>query len=429
MNILVVDDEKNIRKVLKMIIQDLGYVYFGAKNTYEADKILKSQIVNLVILDIKMPQKNGIDYLKELKTKYPDIPVLMLTAHGNISLAVDSMKIGAVDFLEKDVDESKIKNKILNVIKKGENVSNLNIDNLVINDRKMVNLINEVKKVAKKDINILIKGESGVGKEEIAKYISKLSDRNSKKFFPINCGAIPETLFESEMFGYEKGAFTGASTLKKGIFEKVDGGILFLDEVCELDLKSQVALLRVLEDKKFYRLGGKKSIHSDFRIISATNQNIEKMINNNKFRKDLYFRINSYEIEVPPLRERKDDIIPLARYFIEQFSKKYNIERKMMHEDVKIFLKNYIWKGNIRELKNFIEELMILSEGKYLYYDREHIINDTKIDFKEILQQKEIDILTKVYKITDGDLDKMQDLLSLSKEKIIERLNKHEIID
>jgi DNA-binding NtrC family response regulator len=348
MNILVVDDEKNIRKVLKMIIEDLGYNFYGAENTKKADSKLKQENINLIILDIKMPQKNGIDYLKEIKTKHPNIPVLMLTAHGNVSIAVDSMKIGAVDFLEKNGNEKSIKDKILNILDKQKHISKKNYNNLVVEDKKMIKIMEETNRVAKKDINILLKGESGVGKEEIAKYISKISDRSDDKFYPINCGAIPEPLFESEMFGYEKGAFTGASEQKKGIFEKVDGGILFLDEICELNIRSQVALLRVLEDKKFYRLGGKKGIKSDFRIISATNQKIERLVNNNKFRKDLFFRINSYEIEIPPLRKRKDDIIPLANYYIDYFSKKYDIEQKLLHDDLKKFLKNYIWKGNVR---------------------------------------------------------------------------------
>src|SRR6056297_394654 len=426
MKILVIDDEKNIRRILKFMISEMGHNFIGAANPEIADKILTNNDVDLIILDIKMPKIDGIDYLKKLNSRDINIPVLMLTAHGNVELAVKSMKLGAHDFMEKDGDEEYIKKKINSVLENINEKRSYQKNNLIVKDDTMIKLINEVNKIVNKDINILIKGESGVGKEEIAKYIYLNSD-TAKSFLPVNCGAIPESLFESEMFGYKKGAFTDAKDTHEGIFERANNGILFLDEICELSLKNQASLLRVLENKKFYPIGATKKIKSNFRLLSATNRDIENQINNGLFRKDLFFRINAYEIDIPPLRDREDDIMPLAYYFIKRFEEKYNLEYKVIHDDLKEFLKNNHWKGNVRELKNFIEKLLILSNSKYLYYNSE-VLEDINIDLEKILEDDEKNIINKVYKITNGNIDKMVKILNIEKGIIKERLMKYEII-
>jgi len=426
MKILVIDDEKNIRRILKFMISEMGHTFVGAADPEIAEKILKNNDVDLIILDIKMPKIDGIDYLKKLNSRDINIPVLMLTAHGNVELAVKSMKLGAHDFMEKDGDEEYIKKKINSVLENINEKRSYQKNNLIVKDDTMIKLINEVNKIVNKDINILIKGESGVGKEEIAKYIYLNSD-TAKSFLPVNCGAIPESLFESEMFGYKKGAFTDAKDNHKGIFERANNGILFLDEICELSLKNQASLLRVLENKKFYPIGATKKIKSNFRLLSATNRDIENQINNGLFRKDLFFRINAYEIDIPPLRDREDDIMPLAYYFIKRFEEKYNLEYKVIHDDLKEFLKNNHWKGNVRELKNFIEKLLILSNSKYLYYNSE-VLEDINIDLEKILEDDEKNIINKVYKITNGNIDKMVKILNIEKGIIKERLMKYEII-
>ena len=426
MKILVIDDEKNIRRILKFMISEMGHNFIGAANPEIADKILKNNDVDLIILDIKMPKIDGIDYLKKLNSRDINIPVLMLTAHGNVDLAVKSMKLGAHDFMEKDGDEEYIKEKINSVLENIDEKRSYQKNNLIVKDDTMIKLINEVNNIVNKDINILIKGESGVGKEEIAKYIYLNSDR-AESFLPVNCGAIPESLFESEMFGYKKGAFTDAKDTHEGIFERANNGILFLDEICELSLQNQASLLRVLENKEFYPIGATKKIKSNFRLLSATNRDIENQINSGLFRKDLFFRINAYEIHIPPLRERVDDIMPLAYYFIKKFEEKYNLEYKVIHDDLKEFLKNNHWKGNVRELKNFIERLVILSNSKYLYYNSE-VLEDININLQKILEDDEKNILNKVYKITNGNIEKMVKILNIEKGIIKERLMKYEII-
>ncbi len=426
MKILVIDDEKNIRRILKFMISEMGHNFIGAANPEIADKILTNNDVDLIILDIKMPKIDGIDYLKKLNSRDINIPVLMLTAHGNVDLAVKSMKLGAHDFMEKDGDEEYIKEKINSVLENIDEKRSYQKNNLIVKDDTMIKLINEVNNIVNKDINILIKGESGVGKEEIAKYIYLNSDR-AESFLPVNCGAIPESLFESEMFGYKKGAFTDAKDTHEGIFERANNGILFLDEICELSLQNQASLLRVLENKEFYPIGATKKTKSNFRLLSATNRDIENQINNGLFRKDLFFRINAYEIHIPPLRKRVDDIMPLAYYFIKKFEEKYNLEYKVIHDDLKEFLKNNHWKGNVRELKNFIERLVILSNSKYLYYNSE-VLEDININLQKILENDEKNILNKVYKITNGNIEKMVKILNIEKGIIKERLMKYEII-
>lgn len=426
MDILVVDDEPNIRKVMELIINDLGYNTYKAENPVEAKKILKKEKVDLIILDIKMPKMDGIQFLKILNVNYKDIPVIMLTAHGNISIAVNTIKIGAFDFIEKGADEDIIKEKIEKALLEKKQIKNNYEVNMVVNSSKMKNLLKKARTVANKDVNVLIKGESGVGKEKLAKYIYKIANNRYKDFIAVNCGAIPDELFESEMFGYEKGAFTGSENKHKGKIEKANNGILFLDEIGELSKENQVALLRVIENKEFFRLGGSKKIKSDFKLISATNQSLEKKVRNNSFRKDLYFRINVYEFNIPPLRNRKKDILPLAYYFINQFCEKYKLENKEIHPELKKFLKNNYWKGNIRELKNFIERLLIFSDEKYLYFNEDYL-GDTNINLDKILREDEIEILNRAYELTNGNKEKMCKILNINKKDLDERLNKYEI--
>ena len=424
-DILVVDDEKNVRWVLKMIIEELGHNFIGAEHPIEAKEILEEKFPDLIVSDIKMPYMDGIEFLKYVKTNYPDLPVVMLSGHGTISLALEAVKVGALDFLEKDLPDEKIKERLSQFIEKVIISTNSSLNSeYIFKDKLMVRKIKEAENIAKKDISILLTGENGVGKEAFAKVIFKASGR--KKMISLNCATIPPSLFESEIFGYEKGAFTGADKLKKGKIEDANNGILFLDEIGELTPENQAAFLRVLQEKSFYRLGGKKLINADFKLISATNRDLKLLVSKKMFREDLFYRINGYEIEIPPLRKRRDDILPLAYFFIKKYAKKYGIEEKELHDDLKNFLIGYHWPGNVRELQNLIERLLILTEGPYLYFDEKFITE--KVDMKKYIEKSEKEMLLRIYKMTNGDWEKMSALFSDDIENIKKRMEKYEII-
>jgi DNA-binding NtrC family response regulator len=369
-NILVVDDEINIRGALVTLLQKKGHDVRGVGTGEEALEHLAIAMAELVITDLKMPGMGGMEFLRRLKVTWPDTEVVVMTAYGSINTAVEAMRVGAYDYLTKPIDRERFPIVVDKALERHalttENKqlrdrleTRTRFDHMVGESEPVQRVYNLVDMVAESAVTVLLTGESGTGKELVARAIHHKSPRANGPFVTVNCGALPENLFESELFGYEKGAFTGAMTTKVGRFELADGGTLLLDEVGELSLKSQVDFLRVLETKEFRRLGGTKLITVDARIIAATNRNLEEAVKQGDFREDLYYRLNVVPIRLPPLRERGDDIPLLAERFLSEFTAQHRREPKDISRDAMRLLRLYAWPGNIRQLRNLMERLVI----------------------------------------------------------------------
>lgn len=386
-HILIVDDEKKMRNLLSIMLERKGYGIDQANDGKDALTKLLSSTYDLVISDIKMPEIDGKELIIRMRKQGIVTPVVFITAFATIDSAVEMMQHGAVDYVTKPFDDAKIQLTVTRAL----NLSSLITENqeikeelkkadgnkkLVYKSNSMKNVVELSESVASVDTAVLILGESGTGKELVARHIHAQSLRSGKRFVPINCAAISPNLVESELFGYEKGAFTGAASRKRGKFEFATGGTLFLDEIGDLPLESQGKLLRALQEKRFQRVGGNEEIPVDVRVICATNRNLEGMVMNNKFRRDLFYRINVFPILIPPLRQRKDDILPLTEHIIKnfQFGKDHEITQGACHK-----LMEYSWPGNVRELANVIERCLILTR------DTGRIISDT-LSFLRISQ-------------------------------------------
>ncbi|ADY13107.1 sigma-54-dependent transcriptional regulator [Sphaerochaeta globosa] len=374
-SILICDDEKNIRSGLAMAMELEGYESVQASDGQEAWEKINKLGVDLVITDLRMPKMSGEDLLKKISGAYPRMPVIILTGHGTIETAVEAMRGGAVDFFTKPVDLDRLSL----VVKKAlsdtdlyaeherlkEEVEQLRArnryDRIIGKSQKMVELMDTVSQVATTKASVLITGESGVGKELVADAIHELSNRSKGPFIKVHCAALTASLLESELFGHEKGSFTGAVKEKKGRFELADGGTIFLDEIGEIDAPTQVKLLRVLQEKQFERVGGEKSITVDVRIVCATNRDLPKEIEKGNFREDLYYRLNVVHLEVPPLRERKDDIPLLMTSFLQLFNQENGRSIEAFSNQAKRAILSYEWPGNIRELRNCIESAVVLA--------------------------------------------------------------------
>lgn len=369
-HIVVVDDELNIRSALVTLLEKKQYRVRGAGSAEEALEQLETTAADLVLTDLKMPGMGGMEFLRRLKHTWPDTEVLVMTAFGSIDTAVEAIRCGAYDYLTKPID----RDRFALVVEKALERHALSCENKQLKDRletrtRFEQMIGEsepmqrvyglVEMVADSDVTVLLTGESGTGKELVARAIHHKSQRANGPFVTLNCGALPENLFESELFGYEKGAFTGATTNKMGRFELADGGTLLLDEVGELSLKSQVDFLRVLETKEFRRLGGTKVVKVDTRIVAATNRNLEEAVKEGAFREDLYYRLNVVPIPLPPLRERGNDIPMLAERFMHEFSALHHRAMKDISRPAMRLLRLYAWPGNIRQLRNLIERLVV----------------------------------------------------------------------
>jgi len=375
--ILIVDDEEPQRDMLAGFLKKEGYAVETAESGKIALELADQKHFELALVDLKMPEMDGIELLEKLKVQNPEIQVIMMTAFGTVETAVEAMKKGAYHYIGKPINLDELKLDI----KKALNNQRILVENRylkeeleqqykglkIIGESKAIKeVLSTVARVAPTDSTILIMGESGTGKELVARAIHALSQRKDEKFIPVSCAALPETLLESELFGYEKGAFTGAVKKKEGRFELADRGTLFLDEIGDIPLETQVKLLRVIESQKFERLGGKDTITVNVRIISATNQDLEKKTKEKTFREDLYYRLNVISIFIPPLRERKADMIPLVDYFIEKSNRKCGREIKGITPRAKEILLSYDWPGNVRELENIIERGVVLSRGEAL---------------------------------------------------------------
>ena len=372
--ILVVDDEGSILQSLEGILSDEGYETVCVKSGTEALDKIEEAIPDLVLLDIWMPGLDGIKTLEKIKQTYPQVQVVMMSGHGNIETAVKATKMGAYDFIEKPLSLEKLLLAVKNALDYYRLEEEINL--LKEKDRNKYNIIGEsgairelkeqLRIVAPTNAWVLISGENGTGKELVAHNIHQLSNRSGKPMVEVNCAAIPEDLIESELFGHEKGAFTGALTMKKGKFDLAHEGTLFLDEIGDMSLKAQSKTLRILQEQKFERVGGAKTIHVDVRVIAATNKDLEAEIEKGAFRDDLYFRLNVIPMRVPPLKERVEDIPSLVQVFVDEFSMSTNIEPKEVSPEALEMLQRYDWPGNVRELRNLVERLMIMVPGRII---------------------------------------------------------------
>lgn len=372
----LIDDEKIIHDIFQRIFKNDPYDLTISESKSQA-KTNHSPNIDVVILDLMIPGTSGIEIFKELKKKDPDIKVIFLTAYGTIESAIEAMKLGAVDYLQKPFNNTELKLKIERAIKE-KNIHKENIqlkkvlnerfsfENIIGKSKPLMKTLSIVENVSKANSTVLISGESGTGKELIAKAIYKNSDRSNKPFFSFNSSNIPETLFESMLFGYKKGAFTGAYSDKKGIFEEADTGTIFFDEISNLTPETQAKIIRVIQEKEIQPLGHNKILKVDVRIIAATNVDLKKTVEQNKFREDLYYRLNIINIVLPPLRKRKEDIPLLVDHFIEKYSQENQMTPKKPDSKFLKYLMDYNWPGNIRELENAIQRTIILSNSDTL---------------------------------------------------------------
>ncbi len=373
-SILIVDDEKSIRESLTGILQDEGFLPFSVESGEAVLTRISEDKPDLILLDIWMPGMDGMETLTRIRDLYPDQLVIMMSGHGTIETAVKATKLGAYDFIEKPLSLEKLLLSIQNAVKVDQLVrenrelkARIGKEHEMIGNSKPIKELKQQIKIAAPTSGwILITGENGTGKELVARAIHDNSRRQDKSFIEVNCAAIPEELIESELFGHEKGAFTGATAQRRGKFDQAHQGTLFLDEIGDMSLKTQAKVLRILQEHKFERVGGQKTIEVDVRVIAATNKDLEKEISSGSFREDLYYRLNVIPFHVPPLRERKSDIPKLAEHFLEYFCGKEFRETKSLEKDAMAMLSEYAWPGNVRELKNLIERLVIMTPGNII---------------------------------------------------------------
>ncbi|HOX42182.1 MAG TPA: sigma-54 dependent transcriptional regulator [Myxococcota bacterium] len=367
--LLIVDDEKNIRRTLQMVLADLAAELQDCGSAEEALRLMREAPADVILLDIKLPGMDGIELLGKLRKEWPDSEVIMISGHATIQDAIEATRLGAYDVLEKPLDRDRVVLSIKNCMEKvtlNRQVAQLQTRlegqfEMIGESQAMRHVLEEVRKVAPTNGRVLITGESGSGKELVARAVHRLSKRAAGPFVKVNCAAIPAELIESELFGYERGAFTGATNKKKGQFELANGGTLFLDEIGDMSLAAQAKVLRVLQTGELSHVGAEGTIQVDVRVLAATNRDLKKAVTDGTFREDLYFRLNVIPVHCPPLRDRLEDIPLLATRFVEEFCKENGFKRKEIEPGVLQKLKRYAWPGNIRELKNVTERMVIMS--------------------------------------------------------------------
>jgi two-component system, NtrC family, nitrogen regulation response regulator NtrX len=375
--VLVIDDEAAIRDSLRMILEYEDYQFVGAASGQEALDVVRRERPDIVLLDIKMPGMDGMEVLRKLRAVDEGLPVVMISGHGNTATAVEAIRSGAIDFLDKPLSSERVIVTLRNVLRQSE-LSTENRDLKVAMESKyelvgqspaLRNVLEAVTRAAPTNATVLLLGESGVGKELVARTIHRNSPRASQRFVQVNCAAIPEELIESELFGHEKGSFTGATEKQVGKFEQADRGTIFLDEVGDMSQKTQAKVLRVLQEQEVERLGSARTIKVDVRVIAATNKNLEEALSRGEFREDLFFRLNVIPIVVPPLRERREDIPRLVQHFAKRTAEEHNLKAKRFDPGAMDALQRYRWRGNIRELRNTVERLLIMTPSELVRVD------------------------------------------------------------
>lgn len=465
MSVLIVDDEAELRKsvvsILGASIPEVTFQISEATNGKEAIEKFEAGDFELVIMDVRMPEMNGLEALRLIKESDPRTSVVIMTAHSNLQDAVTAIKDGAYDYVEKPVNADRLAEIVRKSLEAREMVSSLALSNPIFDDdvdsefvgssQKMKEVFGLIYKLCKVDTTVLIRGENGTGKELVAKAIHFNSPRKSGSFVAINCGAIPENLMESELFGHEKGAFTGAIERKIGKFQLANNGTLFLDEIGELRPEMQVKLLRVLQEKKFLPVGSNREVKSNARIIAATNRNLEKMIEETTFREDLFYRLNVMPIFLPPLRERKDDIAALVQHFIKKFAKGHNSAIQGISALALEVLKSYRWPGNIRELENAVERAFIVENSNQIQPDSlpDHVRqaattsaapsagkpaitnttastnSDSRLDFELFKEQAEKDFVISALKANKGRINQTVAQANIPKNTLLRKIKKY----
>ena len=449
--ILIVDDEKNIVSGLEEAFTLESYNVLTAYDGKEAWDKVNTNNVDLVITDLRMPMMNGNELVEKISSSYPTLPVIVLTGHGTIETAVESMRRGAVDFFTKPVDLD----KLFLVVKKCLANSELQEQNKKLTEEieqlknqqkyskiigksgKVAALMETINQVAPSKATVLITGESGTGKELVADAIESLSNRHGKPFIKVHCASLSSTLLESELLGHEKGAFTGATSQKKGRFELADGGTLFLDEIGEIDAQTQVKLLRVLQEREFERVGGEKTISVDVRVIAATNRDLKEEVRKGNFREDLYFRLAVVEISVPPLRERKEDIDLLSLSFVKEVAKENGRDIDGISPHARKALFSYSWPGNIRELKNCMESAVVMAKGKTIEYDDlpSHIRGESEkeksisLDLPITMEDAEKAIILETISFAGGNKTKAAEILGIGRKTLHRKLSEWKVAD
>lgn len=441
--ILIVDDDKNILVVLGLRLEAEGYIVLSANSVVEALKMAKDELFDLALVDLKLSEnEDGIDLMERMHQVAPEVPVIILTAYGTINTAVEAMKRGAYSYLTKPFDRMELLLQIKNGLEKstlsreirrlkalvGERYG---FENIIGKSKKMQDVMERVAKAAETDSSVCIQGESGTGKELIAKSLHLLSSRKDCPFVAVNCAAIPEGLLEGELFGYEKGAFTGAIKSKKGFFSQAHGGTIFLDEVSEMPESMQAKLLRVLQEKQFYPLGGEKPVDVDVRILTATNKNLEEEVKTGRFREDLFYRIYVIPISLPPLRERKEDIPLLVDHFIKKYDSRMKKGVKGVSMSTLQKLLAYSWPGNVRELENTIEYALAMSAqdliDEDLIFQTKGMVEERLKPLKDAKNEFEKNYLTNILTLTGGNVSKASELSGKYRGDFYDLLKKHNL--
>lgn len=441
-HILIVDDDKNMLEVLRFRLESEGYKVTSANMVKDALTMTKDDSFDLAMLDLKIDRNDGIELMQKLHRLSPEMPVIILTAYGTIETAVDAMKHGAYSYLTKPFDRRDLCLQIKNGLEKSSLSREIRrlralvgeryeFENIIGKSKKMHEVMEQLSRTAEIDSNVCIYGESGTGKELIAKSLHLLSSRKEKLFVAINCAAIPEGLLEAELFGYEKGAFTGAVRNKKGFFAQADGGTIFLDEISEMSESMQAKLLRVLQEKEFHPLGAEKSIKVDVKIIAATNKNLEDEVKSSNFREDLFYRIHVIPVYIPPLRERKEDIPLLVDHFMKKFAGNMKKEIKGISTPALQKLLSYEWPGNVRELENSIEYAVAMTTGDIIGED---LILQTKTveqgelkPLKEAKNEFERKYISNLISLTRGNVSKASRLAGKYRSDFYDLLKKHNL--
>jgi len=442
-NILIVDDDKNILVVLSLRLEAEGYKVTAASSPEEALRMARDGLFDLALIDLKLSEKEtGIDLMEKMHQIAPEIPVIILTAYGTIDTAVEAMKRGAYSYLTKPFDRRELILQIKNGLERSSLSREIRrlkalveerygFENIIGKSKKMIEVMEQAAKAAETDSNVCIHGESGTGKELIAKSLHLLSSRKDNPFVAVNCAAIPEGLLEGEMFGYEKGAFTGALRNKRGYFSQAHGGTIFLDEVSEMPESMQVKLLRILQEKQFYPLGGEKPIDVDVRILTATNKDLEDEVKNGRFREDLFYRIYVIPISLPPLRERKEDIPLLADHFIKKYEGKLKKGIKGISTPALQKLLSYPWPGNVRELENTIEYAVAMTTqeliGEDLILQTRSLEEEKLKPLKDAKNEFEKNYVANILSMTGGNVSKAAELAGKYRGDLYDLIKKHDL--
>ena len=438
--ILVVDDDVNTLEIIRRNLESKNYEVITATNVNSAINILEEVSVDLVITDLKMPEISGLDLVKHVKDNYKNIEIIMVTGYATIEGAVQAVKSGAEGYLAKPFTDNELFSVVKNAFDKlktrmagqTEIADEFILQhNIIGNSKPMKKVFNAINKAAKTNASILITGESGTGKELVARAIHYNSNRLSAPFVPVNCGSIPENLLESELFGYVKGAFTGAMSSRAGFFQTADEGTIFLDEIGETNFSMQVKLLRVLQEQEIYMIGSRKPQKINVRVLSATNKDLQVLIKKNQFREDLFYRINIITIEIPPLRERDEDILLLTNHFANKYAKELGKNPPNFSDEALNILKNYSWAGNVRELQNVIQRLIIMCDADIIDVSdfppmMRFSVNKSK-GLLKTLSEVEADHIKNILSYVCGNKTKASEILGIDRKTLRDKLKKYEI--